>query len=135
MGHREEEAASHGRKDAAPPLEKNHKKIDFPATDTPELREMRARLIQDLKTPFIERVNAASSYSFIKEVKVENFDERVMTLPDKEIFDLYAEYTKIRGMKSEKKKEVAKNSLLERIETSILSDGSFLRRIFKRRLP
>lgn len=133
MGQREEKAASHGRKDVPPPREKNHTNIDFPTTDTPELRGMRARLIEELKTPFIERVNSAPSYSFIKQVKVENFDERVMTLPDKEIFDLYTEYEKIGHMKNGEKKEAARGSLLHRIESSILSDGSFLRRILKRR--
>ena len=113
------------------PAEKHHKNTGSPPA--PDTDRMRARLIEELKTPFIERVNSLPSYSFIRQVKVENFDERVMTLSDKEIFDLYTEYEKIGHMRSGEKKEAARSSLLHRIESSILSDGSFLRRILKRR--
>ena len=114
-------------------IEKIHHNMEFSRTDPSEISSMRTKLIQELKEPFIERVNSRSSFSYIKQVKIENFDERVMTLPDKEVFDLYAEYLKIRSTKSEKTREVVRDGILARIEQRILSDGSFLRRVFRRR--
>jgi hypothetical protein len=114
-----------------PAIEKIHNTIDFSLTKKSEIDHMRTRLIQELKTPFIERVSTAPSYDHIKEVKIENFDERVMTLPDREVFDLYSEYLKIRTIKSEEKKELVRNSILDRLASRILSNGHFLRRIFK----
>ena len=105
--------------------------VDFSAADPSDISHMRTQLIKDLKKPFIDRVSTASSYSFIKQVKIENFDERVMTLPDKEIFDLYSDYLKIRSEKNVVKKEIEQNTIIKRIEQRILTDGSFLRRIFK----
>ena len=105
--------------------------VDFSLTDPSEISNMRSQLIKDLKKPFIDHVTTATSYNFIKQVKIENFDERVMTLPDKEIFELYTDYLKIRSEKNVGKKETEQNGILKRIEQRILTDGSFLRRIFK----
>jgi len=104
-----------------------------PLADRAEISHMRTELIHELKTPFIERVNASPSYSYIKQVKIENFDERIMTLSDQEIFDLHSEYIKTRRIKDRKKKEDVREGILKRLEMSILSDGSFLRRILRQR--
>lgn len=134
-----------GKKGESPPLrdgpeppgtmEKNHKNADLPMREKSEIAHMRTRLIKELKTPFIERVTTAPSFSHIKEVKMENFDERVMTLSDREIFELYTEYEKIGTLPDKKEKEMVRNSILDRLASSILSNGHFLRRILRRKNP
>ncbi len=134
-----------GKKGESPPLrdgphssgtmQNNHKKTDLPMTGKSEIAHMRTLLIKELKTPFIERVTTAPSFSHIKEVKMENFDERVMTLPDREIFELYTEYKKIGTLPDKKEKEMVRNSILDRLASSILSNGHFIRRILRRKNP
>lgn len=104
----------------------------FSRATSSDINRMRIRLMEELRTPFVERVNSAPNHSFIRQVKTGNFDERVMTLKDREIFDLYTEYQKIRSLPDEDTKETVRDSLLDRLAFSILSDGRFLKRIFNR---
>jgi len=104
-----------------------------PVAQDTEVSRMRTRLIEELRTPFIEHVKDAPSDIFIKQVKVENFDERVMTLPDKEIFGLYVDYLKTRRIENETTKKTVRKSILDRLELSFFSEGWFLGRILKRR--
>jgi len=103
--------------------------IDFSLATQAEINRMRIRLMEELRKPFVRRVETAPLHHFIRQVKAENFDERLMTLQDKEIFDLYTDYRNIRSINDDEKREHARDSILDRLAFSILSDGQFLKRI------
>ena len=114
-------------------MRKSRNSIRPAVQDRTEIGVMRAQLPMEFKEPFINRVNTTSPDIHIKEVKIRNFDERLTTLPDKYIADLYENAIKIRTLKGEKKKVEVKNYILESLELSYYMNGWHVDRMVRRR--
>ena len=98
-----------------------------------EIGRMRAQLLTEFREPFINRVDTTSPDIQIKEVKIRNFDERVKTLPDEYIVELYENAVKNRAVKGEKKKEEVQNYILESLELSYYMNGWCVDRMVRRK--
>jgi hypothetical protein len=58
-------------------------------------------------------------------MKIDHFGERVKTLPDEIILDLYGDYVKSRTMKTEQGREAVNNYILHFLELSYDIDDWF----------
>jgi hypothetical protein len=93
---------------------------------------MRYQLIKEYKLPFIERTKTGSpdfAESWSQQLIIDHFDERVKTLPDSEIMDLYQDYLKLKVMKTESGKDAINNFILHNLELSYSENGWFSKKM------
>lgn len=114
-------------------IEKIQKTMHPSMADQYEIGRMRNQLLTEFKEPFINRVDTTSSDYPLKEVKIRNFDERIKTLPEEYIHELYDNAIKIRTLKGEKRKEEVQNYILESLELSYYLNGWCVDRMVKRK--
>ena len=95
-----------------------------------ETNNMRKQLIQEFKSPFVERVKTTSSDPLSKQMIIEYFDERIKTLPDTVIMDIHEDYLKSKMMKTDKGRDMVKNYILNHLELSYSLDGWFMEKLF-----
>jgi len=92
------------------------------------ITNMRNRLITEYKQPFADRIRIDSldfEDAWSKQMKIDHFGERVKTLPDEIILDLYGDYVKSRTMKTEQGREAVNNYILHFLELSYDIDDWF----------
>jgi hypothetical protein len=89
---------------------------------------MRNRLIVEYKPLFAKRITIDSldfEDTWSKQMRIDHFDERVKTLPDDIILDLYGDYVKSRTMRTVRGRDAVNNYILHFFERSYDIDGWF----------
>ena len=97
-------------------------------TSSSGIINMRNRLIKEYKLPFIERIKIDSldfEDSWSKQMIIDHFDERIKTLPEEMIMDLYGDYLKSKTMKTASGRDAVNNYILHFLELSYNLDTWF----------
>ena len=85
---------------------------------------MRNRLIKEYKLPFTERIKIDSldfEDSWSKQMIIDHFDERIKTLPEEMILDLYGDYLKSKTMKTKSGRDAVNNYILHFLELRLIT--------------
>ncbi|HVP96620.1 hypothetical protein [Methanoregula sp.] len=89
---------------------------------------MRNRLIMEYKPLFTRRVEIDAldfEDAWSKQMIIDHFDERIKTLPDEVILDLYGDYVQAGAMKTIPGRNAVNNYILHFLELSYSRDGWF----------
>ena len=92
------------------------------------INRMRNLLILVYKQPFTDRITIDPldfEDTWSKQMMIDHFEERVKTLPDAIILDLYEDYLKAEAMNTRKGKETVTNCILYFLEQSYALDNWF----------
>jgi len=97
-------------------------------TSRSEITYMRNHLINEYKLPFEEHIKPdALDYedAWSKHMIIDHFKERIKTLPDDVIIELYGLYGKAQTMKTQKERDAANKNIVHLLDLSYSLNGWF----------
>ena len=106
------------------------KSINTPQRDKSELNTMHTKIIEEFKPLFMNHIQETTSGTLPHLIIGECFEERIRTLPDDVVSDIFDDYLKYKEMESETGRDIVRNYILNRIEMSYSLDDWFLEKIF-----
>jgi hypothetical protein len=110
------------------PVARLKKKLRLLFTSRSGIIWMRNRLIAVYKQPFADRITIDSldyEDAWTKRMFIDHFDERIKTLPDDIILDLYGDYVKAGAMRTESGRDAVNKYIVHFLELSYYRDGWF----------
>ncbi|ABS56229.1 hypothetical protein Mboo_1712 [Methanoregula boonei 6A8] len=110
------------------PFARLKKKFRQLFTSRSAIATMRNRLIMEYKQPFADRITIDSldfEEAWTKRMIIDHFDDRVKTLPDDIILDLYGDYLKAGTMRTRSGRDAVNNYILHFLDLSYNRDGWF----------
>ena len=110
------------------PFARLKNKLRLLFTRRSQLLVMRNRLITEYQQPFADRVTIDSldfEDAWAKRMFIDHFEERIKTLPDALVLDLYRDYLRAGTMRTEAGRDAVNRYILHFIELSYHRDGWF----------
>jgi len=107
-----------GNADNPSPVEDVRKIINRSLTTQDEIGRIRKHLVQEFRVPYINRVHSSAGDPYIKEAKIELFEDLVKSLPEEKVLDLYEACRMIRAMRSEVARKILENYIITQLELS-----------------